>query len=39
MICVLYNKIIVHCYFRTLVLFTMLIDPNEINVVSEDAEY
>lgn len=31
----LYNKIIVHFYFRTLVLLTMSIDLNGINVLSE----
>lgn len=35
----LYNKIIVHCYFRTLVLFTMSIDLNGVNVLSEGGEY
>lgn len=42
MICVLYkldNKINVHCYVRTLVLFTMSTDLYGLNVVSEGGEY
>lgn len=42
MICVLYkldNKINVHFYVRTLVLFTMSTDLYGLNVVSEGGEY